>query len=155
MYIRRADVSEASTLSALAMESKSYWPYSERQLEVWREDLAVSSKTISSFPTYVAEVEANIVAFYVLLPAPKRWTLEHFWVAPRCMGCGVGRALLSHAAGVAAAGGAGEIAIDADPNAESFYVACGADRVGSIAAPIEGSPRRERPQMLLSLTQSR
>ena len=86
----------------------------------------------------------------MLLPASSDcWQLEHFWVAPENMGCGVGRALLAHAVGIAASGGAQALAIDADPNAEPFYLACGALRVGAVAAPTEGAPSRARPQLLL------
>jgi hypothetical protein len=51
---------------------------------------------------------------------------------------------------VAVAGG-NALAIDADPNAEAFYLAKGARRIGEIAAPIEGHPDRVRPQMLLPI----
>jgi GNAT superfamily N-acetyltransferase len=149
MHIRRAHESEAPLLSALAYESKAYWSYSVAQLEAWRGDLTVSPSTVSSLPAYVAEAESGIAGFFVLLPSSPHWKLEHFWVAPSSMGQGVGKALLSHAAALAAEGGATALAIDADPNAESFYLACGAKRVGSLAAPIEGSPDRERPQLLL------
>ena len=76
--------------------------------------------------------------------------LEHFWVLPGQMGKGVGRALLVYARGLAAAGGANRISIDADPYAERFYRACGANTVDIKAAPIPGMPQRVRPQMLLA-----
>jgi len=149
MQIRSAHEHEASILSLLAMESKAHWRYSAAQLARWREDLTVSRDTISSFPVHVAELEGRIAGFYVLDPTPSHWSLEHFWVSPASMHRGVGRTLLNHAAGLAADGGAAAIAIDADPNAEPFYRACGARRVGSIPAPIEGDPARRRPQLLL------
>jgi hypothetical protein len=40
--------------------------------------------------------------------------------------------------------------IDADPHAEAFYRACGALRIGGVAAPIDGQPQRVRPQLVLS-----
>ena len=43
-----------------------------------------------------------------------------------------------------------EIVIDADPNAENFYVHCGATVTGVVPAPIEGQPGRTRPQLRLS-----
>lgn len=84
------------------------------------------------------EVEARIVGFFMLVPPFPEWKLEHFWISPSSMG----RALPSYAAA---------LAIDADPNAEGFYLACGAERVGSIIAPIEGAPNRERPRLRLVL----
>jgi hypothetical protein len=44
--------------------------------------------------------------------------------------------------------GARTMLIDADPNAEPFYLSRGAVRVGEIAAPIEGNNQRIRPQMI-------
>ena len=154
MHIRRALENEAEVLSALAFKSKAHWPYSASQLDAWRDALAVSAAEISSRPTCVAEVEARPAGFFMLLPASSDcWQLEHFWVAPASMGRGVGRALLAHALGMAADAGAQTLAIDADPNAEPFYLACGALRVGTVAAPIEGAPSRKRPQLLLSIKQ--
>jgi GNAT superfamily N-acetyltransferase len=150
MHMRRAHESEAPVLSAIAFESKAYWPYSGVQLVAWRDALTISPSTVSSFPTYVAEVEARVAGFFVLVPSSLHWKLEHFWVSPSSLGHGVGRALLSHASRLAAEGGATALTIDTNPNAERFYLACGAQRVGSLAAPIEGSPGRERPQLVLA-----
>jgi len=43
------------------------------------------------------------------------------------------------------------VTVDADPNAESFYLACGADRCGEVPAPIRGEPGRVRPQLAFVL----
>jgi ribosomal protein S18 acetylase RimI-like enzyme len=152
MNIRRARESEAADLSALAVASKAYWPYSAEQIEAWRSDLTISSEMIASFHTYVAEAEANIAGFFILIPASPHWALEHFWVSPASMGRSIGRALISHAIKLTADAGVATIAIDADPHAEQFYLAIGAQRTGTISAPIEGIPDRVRPQLLLSTT---
>ncbi|HSG41414.1 MAG TPA: GNAT family N-acetyltransferase [Thermoanaerobaculia bacterium] len=149
MLIRRALEHEAGALSAIAMAAKAHWPYTASQLEAWRDDLTISAELIASSPTYVAELEGEIGGFYSLVHEGETWSLEHLWVAPDQMRRGLGRALLSHAMDFAARNGAASIAIDADPYAEPFYIACGAGRVGAITAPIEGHPDRERPQLLL------
>jgi hypothetical protein len=41
--------------------------------------------------------------------------------------------------------------IDSDPNAEPFYLACGAERTGAIPAPIAGQPARVRPQLVVRI----
>lgn len=149
MLIRRAVEDEAGALSAIALAAKAYWPYTAAQLAAWRDDLRISAELIASSPTYVAELDGEIGGFYSLVQEDQAWNLEHLWVAPDHMRRGIGRALLSHAMEVAARSGAASLAIDADPYAEPFYIACGARRVGAIAAPIEGQPGRERPQLLL------
>ena len=160
MLIRPARVDEAVLLSSIAFESKSLWGYGRAQLEQWRADLTVSGEQIAACPTWVAEAEGRIAGFCMLAPALPHWQLEHLWVRPECAGAGVGRILLgkaaslaasSEAASLAASSEAARLAIDADPNAEAFYIACGATRIGAVAAPIEGAPERFRPQLLLAL----
>ena len=131
------------------MAAKRHWAYSADDMENWRTLLTVDQDDLASKPAFVAELDGEIAGFYMLAPGGRTWELEHLWVSPPVMRRGVGRALLAHAARVARAGGASCIAIDADPNAESFYLACGAAREGSVAAPIASDPARIRPQLSL------
>ena len=151
MRVRRSAAHEAAVLSSIAMTSKAYWAYSSAQLADWRESLTITPNLISTSPTFVAEVDGQIVGFFVLLPATPDWVLDHLWVIPSSMRMGVGRALLKQAVNVASAGGAQAIVIDSDPGAEIFYLACGAVRVGTVAAPIEGAADRVRPQLLIRI----
>jgi ribosomal protein S18 acetylase RimI-like enzyme len=147
MDIRPAGESEASILSDLVMRAKSHWGYSAEALERWRPELAVSPTDIREGPTFVAMVGAEIVGFYSLRTSRAEWELDNLWVLPKFMHQGIGRALLAHALVTAARGGAREVTVDADPNAESFYLECGAIRRGDVAAPIPGQPKRVRPQL--------
>ena len=88
------------------------------------------------------------MGFYSLRPSQSAWELDNLWVLPKFMHQGIGRALLAHALATAARGGASEITVDADPNAESFYLECGAIKRGEIPAPIAGQPKRVRPQLV-------
>jgi GNAT superfamily N-acetyltransferase len=153
MRIRRAQESEASALSALALDAKRQWGYAPQDIARWRPQLAISARDISSKPTFVAEIDDQIAGYYLLAPvAPGRpWGLDHLWVAPRYWRRGIGRALLTHATDTARRGGAAALAIDADPHAEPFYVACGAVRRRVVPAPIAGSPERVRPQLSLRI----
>jgi len=154
MHIRRAVARDAETLSALALRAKAYWGYARTQLEAWRPVLEISPQTVSTHPTFVAELDGRVVGFYSLVPSASSWELDHLWVAPEHMQRGLGRALVLHALRTARAGGATSLVVDADPNAEAFYVACGAARIGEIAAPIAGEPNRVRPQLVLATTRS-
>ena len=138
---------EAAALSSLAMRAKARWGYSAETLEGWRAVLAVSPAHIRDRPTFVAVVGAEIVGFYSLRPSQAVWELDNLWVLPEFMHQGLGHALLSHALATAANGGAREITVDADPNAESFYLECGAIRRCVVPAPISGHPERVRPQL--------
>lgn len=148
---RKAEAADAPALSELAFRSKAHWGYSPDQLEAWRENLTLSSDWMSLHPIHVAEIDGRIVGFFALLAEHGQWKLEHFWVAPEAMGQGVGRSMLTHAMAVAKQVGARELIIDSDPNAEGFYRACGAVRIASLPAPIEGEPHRERPVLRLAI----
>jgi len=147
MNIRPAQGDEAEALSALALKAKAYWGYPVDAIELWRRDLTVSTHTIASRPTFLAVLADEIVGFYSLSPSHHSWALDHLWVLPLLMDRGVGRALMAHALETAARGGASAVTVDADPNAESFYLACGAERYGEVPAPIPGEPKRVRPQL--------
>lgn len=151
MEIRRAVVDEAGVLSALAIESKAHWGYAASVMALWQEDLRVSSAKIVSNPTWVAEADGEIAAFYTLLQSRDSWRLDNFWVSPRHMRRGIGRMLLRHALQLAFGEGALKVTVDSDPNAEAFYLTCGATRCGEVAAPISGQPDRVRPQLVFNV----
>jgi molybdenum cofactor cytidylyltransferase len=147
LNIRPAVESDAEVLSDVVMRAKSHWGYSAEALEGWRPELAVSPTNVREGPAFVAEESAEVVGFYSLRISGTAWELDNLWVLPESMHRGIGRALLAHALATAARGGAAEVIVDADPNAESFYLECGAIRRGEVAAPIAGQPNRVRPQL--------
>ncbi len=147
MNIRPAQEHEAETLSALALKAKAYWGYPADTIESWKQELSISSDAIASMPTFVAAVGDETAGFYSLVPSTRSWKLDHLWVLPQFMDRGIGRALVAHALETALRGGASSVTVDSDPNAESFYLACGAERCGEVPAPIPGQPNRVRPQL--------
>ena len=154
MQIRRSLEKEAAELTALILAAKKHWGYSDAQINVWLPDLNISAATIAAHPTFIAEHVGQMIGFYSLVPSSPVWELDHLWVLPAFMKKGIGRALLTHAQQTARDGGAARISINADPNAEPFYLDCGAKRVGIVTAPIAGQPQRIRPQLVLAVASS-
>ena len=149
MRFRKARPDEAESLTHLVMQAKARWGYSASQLEAWRPSLAVTVEQLRSQPAFVLEAD-GAVGFYSLRVVDGICELDNLWVVPSEVGRGHGRELLAHAVNVAHSMGLREIVIDADPNAENFYVHCGATVTGAVPAPIEGQPGRTRPQLRLS-----
>jgi GNAT superfamily N-acetyltransferase len=152
MLVRRAQVEEHQVLSHIAVEAKAHWGYCADDLARWKADLIVSSDSLVRLPTFVVELDGEIAGFCQVGFTQQAAELDHLWVLPAHMGKGVGRALLDRALREVAACGYGDLLIDADPNAEGFYVACGAVRTGEKPAPTVGQPNRVRPQLVLSST---
>ena len=143
---------DCEALSAVARRSKAHWGYTPEQLANWWSQLALTAEDLACRPAYAAIGAAGPVGFYTLRPQSGSWELDNLWVVPECIGQGVGRMLFEHALRVAAAGGALEVTIDADPYAEAFYLHCGAVRRGEVAAPIPGLPGRTRPQLAVKIS---
>lgn len=148
--IRPARVDEAEHLTGLVMAAKAHWGYSRAQLEAWRPSLQVTAEHLWMQPAFVLERD-RVMGFYTLRLRDGSCELENLWVSPEEVGKGHGRALLSHAIETARSMGAHEILIDADPNAENFYVRCGAVVTGSVPAAIDGQPNRMRPQLRIAI----
>ena len=154
MQIVRAQPSDAAALSAIARAAKAHWNYPTTWLEQWRAQLTITLEFVSANETYAAFIESRIVGFHALVVTPATVRLEHLWVLPEAMSRGIGRELFHHATERACALGASCLSIEADPNAEPFYLRMGAVRVGLRASEIEGQ-RRELPLLAFDLTGSR
>jgi GNAT superfamily N-acetyltransferase len=140
--IRPAAPSEAQALTALAQAGKRHWGYPESWLEAWRESLSFTPDYVAAHLVTCAEDSAGrVVGFYALERDSGHLRLEHLWLAPSLIGCGLGRKLFDHAIQTACEQGAAELLIEADPNAEGFYLHMGAQRVGEIVSRLTGVER--------------
>lgn len=135
MKIRHALEDEWLALSELAFRSKAHWGYDAAFMEDCRDELTLAARQIATFPTFVAEPAGVVAGFYMLVPLKGAYAgraeLNHFWVAPEAMGSGVGRALWTHAVGLATEGGIGVIEVLSDPNAAGFYRNMGCTDAGT------------------------
>ena len=151
MNIRPAHPDESDALSAIATAAKASWGYSPEQLWRWADDLRIPAESIANEPTFVAEDEGRVLGVVQLDTTRDPWMIEHLWIRPSHTRRGIGGRLVRYVVGYAADHGQRELAVDSDPQAESFYLRHGARGVGEIFAPIEGQSSRVRPQLRLSV----
>ncbi|MFI6156485.1 GNAT family N-acetyltransferase [Kitasatospora sp. NPDC051170] len=152
MVIRPARPEEAGLLTGLALRSKAHWGYDEAFMAACREELALDEAALGRLDAAVAEEDGRLLGFVALAAEPPGGSLDMLFVEPEEIGRGVGRALFDHVRARAVALGLRRFTIDADPNAEPFYRAMGATRIGSI--PSGSIPGRELPLMELVLPSS-
>ena len=150
MRIRTANRPDVDQLNTIAMQAKAHWGYTADQLEEWRYSLSIDPRSIEKWPTFVAEDQGKTIGFAQINPDLEVWELVSLLVLPAHIGRGIGRALLKEVVEAAKRAGESTLHIDSDPNAEPFYLACGAVRVGVERAPIQGHSARVRPQLHLS-----
>ena len=135
LKIRKANLSETTLLSDLALRSKAHWDYSPEFLKMCREELQYTQKDLKEHHFNVLEQQnaqqSIIVAFYALVKlSPSSIELEALFVDPNYIGRGLGRKLIEHAKSEAKALGALEMLIQGDPNAKQFYEAIGGELIG-------------------------
>jgi N-acetylglutamate synthase-like GNAT family acetyltransferase len=148
--IRRARPEEAARLSEIALRAKASWGYSAEFMRSCRAELTVSADDVVAGTVFAVERDGRVVGFYALERiSDAAIELEHLFVEPEAMGAGVGRALLEHARAHAAERGFRTLVIQSDPNAEGFYRALGAERVG--ARESASVPARLLPLLELGL----
>ncbi|MFF4382472.1 GNAT family N-acetyltransferase [Kitasatospora sp. NPDC001547] len=147
MRIRPARPEDAALLTGIALRSKAYWGYDEAFMDACREELTMDAGVIERSATVVAEDGGRVLGFVSLSGVPPTGSLDQLFVEPEWIGRGVGRALFERARTLAVALGLRRLTIDSDPNAEPFYLAMGAIRIGSV--PSGSIPGRELPQLVL------
>jgi GNAT superfamily N-acetyltransferase len=115
IILRAARVEEASTLTELCLRSKAVWGYDAEFLAACRAELALHPADFESSYVEAAEIDRELVGMCQLTLANERAILERLFVAPSCLGRGIGRLLYRWAEDVARSNSAAEIRIEADP----------------------------------------
>lgn len=167
--IRAARPDEAGEISALALRSKAHWGYDRSFLDACREELTIPAELVTSKRTYVAVSQAGveeavtdassaagpagapgrILGFGTIEGDPPAGELGMLFVDPEVIGKGVGGALFAHLTAIAVEFGFHRLTIASDPNAEPFYLARGAVRIGTVpSGSVEG---RVLPLLALAL----
>jgi GNAT superfamily N-acetyltransferase len=150
MQIVRAQPQDAEALTEVAHAAKRHWGYPEPWIQSWRDILTMRPEFIAANVAYSAIEEGRAVGFYLLTTENDGLHLDHLWIAPPAMGRGIGRALFEHALEETRRLGHRTLKIEADPNAEGFYIRMGARRVGEVVTEIEAQGR-ELPLLLYEL----
>ncbi|HXT62861.1 MAG TPA: GNAT family N-acetyltransferase [Pyrinomonadaceae bacterium] len=149
--IRRAEPTEAETLTSIAHAAKRHWNYPKQWIEQWQPDLTITPELISANEFFVAVLNQEVVGCCALVVSGSLAEIEHMWMKPEHMGGGIGRALFEHAKRRAEERGATVLELSADPNAEGFYQRMGAERIGEVPAGMHGREDRVLPRMRINL----
>ena len=151
MHLRPARPEEADAISALAFRSKAHWGYSAEFMAACRAELTYAPEAIERGEFVVAHVGGRIAGFTALVRlSDDEIELDAMFVDPLDIGRGYGRMLIEGAVQTAAQRGAKRLVIQADPNAEPFYLSVGARRIGTRESA--SIPGRQLPLLAVELT---
>jgi GNAT superfamily N-acetyltransferase len=120
-------------------------------MEAARAELTFRPEKYPGFEVYVLEQRAGILGFCSLIPRSEiEVEMDDLFVEPDAIGRGYGKALWHHAVLRARELGFHEMTLTADPFAEPFYRARGAEKIGEVASTVV--PDRVLPLMRYRLT---
>jgi GNAT superfamily N-acetyltransferase len=149
VLIRPALATEADILSDLALRSKAHWGYDAEFLDACEDELTVDAGEVARRRVTVAHRDGRILGFTTLEGEPPTGVLGMMFVDPQAIGQGIGRVLFQHTIAAGRELGFARLTIDADPNAEPFYRAMGAVRIGNV--PSGSIAGRVLPQMVVTI----
>ncbi|MGB3780482.1 MAG: GNAT family N-acetyltransferase [Tunicatimonas sp.] len=148
MPITPAHPSDHALLTQLTLDSKAHWKYGTAQIEAWRAELTITAEQIATGNVYCLQLDEHIAGYYSYRTlADKTVELSNLFVAPAHIGKGAGRTLLHDFLERATIEGFRRVTLNADPNAEGFYVRHGFAVVGQHPSSIPGRflPIMEKP----------
>jgi N-acetylglutamate synthase-like GNAT family acetyltransferase len=135
----KADSSERTNLTNIALESKAYWGYSNELVESWRGDLTVTSAMFLTCSIFKFCEGNKIAGFYMLNPPEGDFVeLEMLFVLPEFIGKGIGKQLTQHAFKEARKLNVKSMTLLADPNAVDFYKSQGFYQIDEKESSIPG-----------------
>jgi GNAT superfamily N-acetyltransferase len=128
--IRPARPGEHVALSDIALRSGRHWNYTDEFMAYEPESITIAPEHITGAVTNVLELGGRALGFYVLTGEPPEMELSRMFLELDAIGTGCGRRLWEHMTETARGLDVAVIMLDADPNAEPFYLRMGAVTIG-------------------------
>lgn len=146
-----AVVSDAARLSHIARAAKAHWGYPDAWLQQWAAQFEITAEFLEQHWACVARVGETPIGFVAIDQTFVPPEIVHLWLLPQYHGAGIGRRLVEAAIDEARRRGIRTLAVESDPNAETFYLACGAARAGAVPAPMDGASHRVLPRLAFNV----
>ena len=131
MKILKAIPNDHITLTSIMRKSKSYWGYSKKQILKWQDELTISKSQIINQHVYKLVTNNMVKGFYSFKKETSDTIkLDNLFILPDYIGKGFGKLLLYDCYSKALQYNFSKILLDADPNAENFYLKFGFTVIG-------------------------
>lgn len=122
--VLRAQICDIETLNKISVEAKMHWNYPVEWLEQWMDDLRLTEKDFLAQKISKIEHNGLIVGFCSIIENDQHYEITHLWIRPSYIGRGYGKFLLNQTIRNVVKKDK-EIIVEADPNAEQFYLSQG------------------------------
>lgn len=139
MLLRNARREDLPAASKLCFRSKAFWGYDAAFMEACQAELTLSLQDLTEDTVAVIEKDERLVGVAQVSLEEGTCFLEKLFVDPDDMNQGIGRLLFLWSVDVAKQMGAGQMVIEADPQAAAFYKNVGCKPAGTaVSGSIKG-----------------
>ena len=148
---RVARPDELGAITDLANRSKRHWGYSDAFMAALDDELTFRQADLDDARTRVEVLElgGRLIGAIRMRRRTELAYLEDLWIDPAAIGLGYGRIGFGRACEIGREWGKGVLELEADPNAEAFYLHVGCQRVAM--SPVSSVPGRAVPLMRYAL----
>ncbi len=147
--IRRAQISDSSSLTDISFAAKRVWNYPEQYYDIWKDELTITPVYIAENRVYLAEANGAVLGYFSIVEVredfwagkvfvKKGFWLEHIFINPIYIGQGIGTCLMAYASTLCLQENILLLHVFSDPNANGFYDRLGATYIGESPSSIEG-----------------
>jgi N-acetylglutamate synthase-like GNAT family acetyltransferase len=140
-------------LRDILINSKSYWGYSKKQLEIWKSNLKFEDDYITRNTVKLIYKKIDVIGFFAIVKGDtvKHNELDHLWLLPDAIGKGYGNQAFEQILLECKRLNITDFYIVSDPDAEGFYLKKGAVKVGEVYSE---SQKRMLPKLKYSVAAS-
>jgi streptomycin 6-kinase len=132
-----AFVDDLPQINALMRLSKAHWGYDENFMNTFMEKFGMDAGYIKKNTVKLLSIHGKTTGFYGFSVHPDgSLELDHFFLHPEYIGKGMGRMLWNASCNTARELGATHFVLWCDPNAESFYLRMGCEKIGEKKSPM-------------------
>lgn len=147
--IQLAKQTDAQRLTQIAFAAKRTWNYPEDWIQLWEDELTITTKYILENKVWVGTVNHEVVGFCSLVYVPEdtlygeilvgkgHW-MDHLFIDPKYQHQGIGKQLWEYALTFGQENNISSLNIFVDPNAVGFYEKVGAKFVKDSPSSIPG-----------------
>ncbi|MDR6845834.1 GNAT family N-acetyltransferase [Flavobacterium granuli] len=138
MEIKEASTNDNEVLTEITKKSKAYWGYSEEQILKWSDNLTISKDYIENNFVFKLVNNNEIVGYYsFIIKEEKNIILDNLFILPEYIGKGFGKYLMIDFLNRMKNKNFEKITLDAEPNAENFYIKIGFKKIGEFETSIK------------------
>jgi N-acetylglutamate synthase-like GNAT family acetyltransferase len=138
MEILKADIEDNEILTSITKKSKAYWGFSEDILKEWEYLLTITKDYIKNNKVYKLVQNEQIIGYYSYFSTDENTIkLDNIFILPEFIGKGFGKILMNDFLKNIKQLGINKITLDAEPNAEKFYMTFGFETIGQLESSIK------------------